>query len=319
MLGLTSRFVIFMLRHRHWLRLQSKPKKAFDKNTPIGDFRQRTEKGTKLFGKIPDDVEVLPVKIDSLYAEWIIPAKAPKEKVILYFHGGGYVSGNCHTHRTYVAKVAQETGIRALLFEYRLAPEHPFPAGLDDAITVYTGLLSQGVLPSDIVFMGDSAGGGLSLATLIALRDKDLPLPSATVALSPWTDLKCTGESLITNEKLDPFTPRDSWSVFSDYYVGNNDPCLPWISPLYGDLQGLPAVLIYAGGHEVLVDDSTRFAEKAKHAGVDVTLHIGEGMFHCYPVFASLLPEAQQAMAEICTYIKTRLTLNPVTTHVPMI
>jgi acetyl esterase/lipase len=155
--------------------------------------------------------------------------------------------------------------------------------------------------------MGDSAGGGLSLATLIALQDKGLPLPSAAVALSPWTDLKCTGESLVTKANLDPFTPGDSWTVFSHYYVGDNDPCLPWISPLYGDLQGLPPMLIYVGGNEVLLDDSIRFAERAKRAGVDVKLHIGEGLFHCYPVFASLLPEARQAMTDICIYITTQM------------
>jgi epsilon-lactone hydrolase len=255
---------------------------------------------------------VSPVDIDGLHAEWITFAEAPKEKVILYFHGGGYVSGNCFTHRPSVAKLVMGAGVQALLFEYRLAPEHPFPAALDDAVSAYNWLLAQGTLPSDVVFMGDSAGGGLALATLVALRDQGMPLPSAAVALSPWTDLKGTGESLMTNAKSDPFTPRESWTVFSHYYVGDNDPCHPWISPLYADLRGLPPMQIYAGGAEVLLDDSTRFAEKAAAAGVDVTLHVGEGMFHCYPVFGSFLPEGKQAMAEICGTIKTRLTTNPV-------
>jgi acetyl esterase/lipase len=168
-------------------------------------------------------------------------------------------------------------------------------------------LLGQGVSPSHIVFAGDSAGGGLCLATLLALRERGLSLPSAAVALSPWTDLKCTGESLRTKAKVDPFTPGGAWTVFSHYYVGDNDPGLPLISPLYGDLHGLPPILIYAGDHDVLFSDSTRFAEKAKTAGVDMRLEVGEGLFHCYPVCGSLFPESQQAMANICAFIKAHV------------
>ncbi len=305
--SLKSRLVIFMLTHRHLLRFQLKRRKTIGWDMPISDFRRDVEKGARLFGKLPDDIEVSPVNIGDLYAEWIVPAQAPKDKVILYFHGGGYVSGTCFSHRTHVAKFVKGTGIRALLFQYRLAPEHPFPAALEDAVASYEWLLAQGIASSRIVFMGDSAGGGLVFATLIALRDKGLPLPAGSVTLSPWTDLKCTGESLVTNAGVDPLTPREAWTVFSHYYTGNADPCDPWLSPLYGNLQGLPPMLIYAGGHEVLLDDSTRLAEKAKLAGVDVRLHVGEGMFHCYPAFGSFFPEAQQAMDEICAYVKTRL------------
>jgi epsilon-lactone hydrolase len=220
------------------------------------------------------------------------------------------VVGSCPAHRSIVAKFVKGSDLGALLFGYRLAPEHPFPAALDDAVAAYRWLLAQEVSPSQIVFVGDSAGGGLALATLIALRDQNLPLPAAAVALSPWTDLKCSGESYRTKLKVDPATWPGSWEVFSKYYAKDQDPGLPWISPLYGDLTGLPPILIYVGTDEILLSDSTRFAEKAQAHGVDVTLKVGEGMFHCFPVCAPLFREATQAMAEIAIFIKTHIAKN---------
>lgn len=299
-----SRMVIFMMKHSHLLRGQLKRRALIDRNTSIADFRREAEQGARLFGKLPPGIERVPVTIgEGMYAEWFLPTGAQQDKVILYFHGGGYVSGGCNTHWVHVAKFVKGSGIAALLFDYRVAPEHPFPAALDDAIAAYCWLLAQKVAPDHIVFMGDSAGGGLCLAALLALRDQGIRLPSATVALSPWTDLKCTGESLHTKVKLDPFTPGDAWTVFSQHYVGDQDAGHPWISPLYGDLSGLPPTLIYAGDHDVLFDDSTRFAQKAKDAGSDVTLKVGEGLFHCYPVCGSLFPESQRAMDDICAFI----------------
>jgi len=221
-------------------------------------------------------------------------------------HGGGYVSGSCSDHRIHVAKFVKGSGVGALLFEYSLAPEHPYPAAVDDSVEAYRWLLAQGISASQIVFAGDSAGGGLCLAVLLALRDRGFPLPAAAVALSPWTDLACTGESYRTNAKT-CLSPEGTWTAFSKHYVGDHDPCLPWISPLYGDLHGLPPMLLYVGEDEILRDDSIRFTEKAKGAGVDVTLRVGQGMFHCFPVCASLFPEATLAMDEICAFIKIQL------------
>ncbi len=226
--------------------------------------------------------------------------------MILYFHGGGYVSGTIKAHQAVVAKFVKGSGIGALLFEYRLAPEHPFPAALEDAITTYRWLLDQGVRPSHIVFVGDSAGGGLVLATLLALRDQDIPRPAAAVAYSPVTDQKCTGESYRTNVKK-CLAPVGMGLACGKHYAGDNDLSLPYISPLYGDLQGLPPLLIYVGGDETLRDDSVRFAEKAHAAGVEVRLNIGEGLFHCYPAVAPLFPEAQQAMDDICAFISNHI------------
>jgi monoterpene epsilon-lactone hydrolase len=305
--SLRSRLFVFALKHRHLLRLQLKRRAIVDWNTSIPELRQEVEKGAGFFGKLPAQIEVSPVKIDHLYAEWIVPSNTTKDRVMLYFHGGGYVMGSCKAHRAIVAKFVKGSGIAALVFDYCLAPEHPFPAALDDSLAAYGWLLDQGIAPAHIVFVGDSAGGGLCLATLLALKDKNIPLPKAAVALSPWTDVKNTGESWQTNAKADTLSWKESQVVFSKYYAGDNDPGLPWISPLYGDLRGLPPILIYVGGDETLLDDSTRFAKKAKDSGVDITLKVGEGMFHCYPACSPLFPEAKQAMEEICTFIKTSI------------
>lgn len=296
--SIQSHIFRFVLKNRHLLRFQLKRRSIFDFNTSIAQFRQDCEKGAKLLGKIPAGIEVKPVSADGLPAEWIIPYGAGKDKVILYTHGGGYVSGSCQDHRAIVARVVEVSNVRALLFEYRLAPENPFPAALEDSLKAYRWLLAQGISPSNIIIAGESAGGGLCLATLLALRDQKIPLPAAAVVLSPWTDLKCTGESYRTKNKVS-LAPAESWTVFSRYYAGDNDPCLPLISPLYGDLYGLPPILILSGEDDELIDDSIRFADKAKAAGVDITLKVGERMVHCYPLLPSFIPEARQAMDEI--------------------
>lgn len=303
--SLQSHLFRFILKHGHLLRFQLKRKAVFDFNTSIPQFREDCEKGARLFGKVPAGIEVLPVTIDGIPAEWIIPSQAKKDKVILYTHGGGYVSGSCNDHRSIVARVVKGCGVGILLFEYRLAPEHPFPAAIEDSVAAYRWLLAQGISPSNIMIVGESAGGGLCLATLLALRDQDISLPAAAVAISPWTDLKCTGQSY--KAKIDPLAPAESWTVFSKYYVGDNDPCSPWISPLYGDHHGLPPILIHVGEHEVLRDDSIQFAQKAQAAGVDVTLKVGEGMIHCYPLLPPFIPEARQAMEEICDFIRLHI------------
>jgi acetyl esterase/lipase len=206
----------------------------------------------------------------------------------------------------HVAKFVKATGIGALLYDYRLAPEHPFPAGMQDTLTAYRWLLEQGVQSDKIVIVGESAGGGLCLASLLAIRAENLPLPAAGVALSPWTDLTCSGESYRTNALKDIST-LGSWDIWSGYYVGPNDPKHPWISPLFGDLQGLPPILIQVGDHEILLDDSVRFAEKARAAGVAMDLHVWEGMVHCFPLLAPMFPEATRAWEETIDYIVRHL------------
>lgn len=305
--SLRARFFHTLLRNRHLFQFRLRPETVdWSRYEAILRFRRQAEEGSRRFGRVPKGIEVVPVSVEGIPAEWIHPAGGPGAKTLLYFHGGGYVSGSCSDHRAVVAKFVRESGVRALLFEYRLAPENVFPAAVDDAVAAYRWLLEQGVARGDVVFAGESAGGGLALATLVALKDQADPLPAGAVALSPWTDLKCTGDSYGTNAKR-CLSPHGTWTAFARHYAGDTDPGHPWISPLYADLEGLPPLLLYAGGDEILRDDSIRFAEKARRAGVDVTLHVGAALFHCYPVMAPLFPEATRAMEEIGWFIRTRL------------
>jgi acetyl esterase/lipase len=309
-----SKMIIFAIQHSHLLKGQLK-REVVTRDTDTVKMRKTFEEGAQKFGSIPPEVTVSPVRIPGLpegcFAEWIHPtgsAASPTaaDKAIFYTHGGGYISGNCVDHRMHVAKFVKASGVGALLYDYRLAPEHPFPAAMQDTLAAYRWLLEQGVRPENIAIVGESAGGGLCLASLLAIRDEGLPLPAAGVALSPWTDLTCGGASYRANALKDIST-LGSWEVWGSYYVGDNDPRHPWISPLFGDLHGLPPVLIVSGDHEILFDDARGFAEKAQQAGVDVTLRVWEGMVHCFPLLAPVFPEATQAWDETIAYIKKAL------------
>lgn len=299
MRSLRSYLVLFLLKHRHWFRLQRK-RETIDWNTSIPALREKTERSAARLGKVPAGIDVVTAPIPGLYAEWIRPSASTRERAMLYFHGGGYVMGSAQSYRGVVAKFVVGSGIDTLLFDYRLAPEHPFPAALDDSLTAYRWLLAQGLAPEQIVFAGDSAGAGLCLATLLAARDNGMALPAAAAVLSPWTDLKCTGSSY---SRRDPLAPEGSWLVYSTYYAGGHDLTDPLISPLYGELAGLPPLLIYVGEDESMLDDSVRFAEKARAAGVEVRLHVGPGMVHCYPALSPLFPEATAALDDICVFL----------------
>lgn len=275
-------------------------------NTSIKAFREECEKGAERFGKLPDGVKVNREKINGINAEWIIPSNADEDKLILYIHGGGYASGSCNDHRAVVSKFAEYCGITCLQFEYRLAPENPFPARLNDSVLVYEYILSRGFLPCNIIIAGESAGGGLSLALLLALKERKIEMPAAAVAISPWTDLTCSSNSYKTKGKVS-VAPTDSWLVFSKHYVGNNSPELPLISPLFGDLEGLPPIFINSGEDDELYDDGEKFYLKAKDAGVDIIFKSGKGMIHCYPLLAPLIPEATEAMSEIVDFVNKKI------------
>ncbi len=207
--------------------------------------------------------------------EWIAAPNAGAERPrIYYLHGGGYVIGSINTHRALIARLSAASGARAFAINYRLAPEHPFPAAVEDAVSAYRWLLEQGVDPATIVIAGDSAGGGLTVATLVALRDAGVPLPAAAVCLSPWTDMEGIGESAKTRKAADPMIDPEGGLAQAQLYLGGADPRTPLAAPLYADLRGLPPMLIHVGDAEVLLDDSTRLAERAKAAGVDVTLEV---------------------------------------------
>jgi epsilon-lactone hydrolase len=303
-----SKLLNFMVRNRHLFRGKLK-QEAFDFNTSIAEFRERCEKGASKYAKIPKDITIKEQVIEGIKSEWLIPDGADTEKMILYVHGGGYVSGSCNDHRGFVSKFAKFTGITNLTYEYRLAPEFPFPAALDDSVKVYKWILASGIDPGNILISGESAGGGLCLTILLALKEKNIPLPAAAVAISPWTDLTCSGESYKTKNNVSA-APLNSWNVFSSYYAGDKDANNPLISPLFGDLGGLPPMLINSGVDDELFDDGEQFYSKAKKAGVDIKFRAGFGMLHCYPLFAPMFKEATEAMDEIVEFIRIHLKIN---------
>jgi len=262
----------------------------------------------KVSERVAPDVKCEPLNAGGLSAEWIAGPGAQSDRVILYLHGGGYVTGSIKTHRAMVARIARASKGRALLIDYRLAPENPFPAAVDDATAAYRWLLAEGCAPSKIVIAGDSAGGGLALAALAALRDAHDPMPAAAVAISPWTDLEGTGDSVKTKAAKDPMVQGSDLVPMAKMYFGTHDPKNPLLSPLHADYRGFPPLLIQVGEAEILLDDSTRVAERAKAAGVKVELEIWDDMVHVWHVFAKLLPEGQQAIDKIGTFVIAHTT-----------
>lgn len=307
--SLKSKLFNFLIRNRHLFRGKF-TKETIDVTTSIAELRARQEKRAAKFFQLPKHIRIQEELIEGMSCEWLLPKGADSKKVILYLHGGGYVSGSCKVHRGFVSKLAYQTGVSSLMFDYRLAPQHPFPAALEDSLAIYRWLLARGFLPQDILMAGDSAGGGLCLATLLALKEQPIALPVAAVAISPWTDLTCSSDSYKTKNKRSA-APFNSWTVFSKYYVGDHSPACPLISPLFGDLQGLPSLLINAGVDDELFEDGEKFYLKAKQAGVDIRFRAGKDMLHCYPVFAPIFEEAREALEEIVDFIRKQLQIKP--------
>ena len=255
---------------------------------------------------LPEGVRVISSAIAGRHSEWIENTFTPTKRTILYFHGGGYVLGGSATRRNVASRLAIAAAARVVVPEYRLAPEHPFPAAVDDAIAVYEALLGQGVKPSSLAVMGDSAGGGLCAAMLLALRDSGRPLPAVGVLISPWTDLTLSGESYHTRADCDPIDRIPLLRRMVAYYVASGDSTNPLASPLFGDLRGLPPMLIQVGDHEVLFDDSVRFAEKARASAVCIDLEVWPEMWHVWHTAAPELPEANEAITQIGAYVRQR-------------
>jgi monoterpene epsilon-lactone hydrolase len=255
----------------------------------------------------PEGTELDPVDANGVSCEWTSGTGARDDRALLYLHGGGYVIGSVRTHRGLVSRLSSAAGIRCLSVDYRLAPEHPHPAAVEDATTAYRWLLDQGIAPERVAIAGDSAGGGLTAATLLALRDVGDPLPAAGVLLSPWTDMGGTGESMVSKAEADPMVQRDGLMKMAAAYLGGLDAQTPLASPLHAKLEGLPPLLIHVGTSETLLDDSTRFAEAARAAQVDVTFEAWDEMIHVWHAFAPLLPEAQQAIDGVGAFLRARL------------
>jgi len=250
------------------------------------------------------DTKCEPVQAGSVKAEWVSTPGADQGRAVLYLHGGGYVIGSINTHRALAARLSRAAKARVLVIDYRLAPEHPHPAAVEDAVAAYRWMLSTGLKPTRIAVAGDSAGGGLTVATLVAIRDAKLATPGAGACLSPWVDLEGIGESMTTKAAADPMVQKAGLVEMGKAYLGGKDPRTPLAAPLYADLSGLPPLLIQVGTAETLLDDSTRIAERARKAGVKVTLEPWEKMIHVFQLFAPMLDEGQQAIDKIGAFVR---------------
>ena len=258
-------------------------------------------------GRIPKGISIDKFEIDGIPTEWISPAEAEQDKVIIHLHGGGYVTGGIDSHQSMCILMAQTLKMKVLLPEYRLAPEHPFPAALEDTLKVYRWLLAQGYQSGNIIISGDSAGGGLSLATVLSLRDSGELLPAAMVCMSPWTDLTLKGKSHITNAKTESILRPDVLSEWASSYIGAEKSNHLLISPIYADFHGFPPLLIQVGSDEVLLDDSLTLAEKAKADGVDVTLKVWDELWHVWQALGDLIPESKKAFEEMGQFVSDQL------------
>lgn len=288
--------------------------KVFSKRVPISFQRRFMD----LPGKIPflikdATVERLELERPSPYdgppvkAAWITPKGSADDKVLLYFHGGAFVLGSIDSHSPMVAEFARACGCRALAVDYRLAPEHPFPAALEDCLASYKWLVLSGYRPEKIVLAGDSAGGNLTAAALVGIKESGGPMPAGAVMLSPATDLAMTGRSMVTNAAIDPSIDPKWCGMCVKTYLAGTDPADPRCSPLYADLRGLPPLIIQCGSREVLLDDITGFAAAARSAGVDVDFEVYEGMWHVFHMGGPYMPESADAIAKISRFVKDRM------------
>jgi acetyl esterase/lipase len=256
---------------------------------------------------VDPDIECQTASLGGVRGEWLSAPSVSTGKVVLYFHGGGYVIGSPNTHRRLAGRVSRVSGARVFLADYRLAPEHPFPAAVDDAVAAYRAILSHGLRGTDVVLAGDSAGGGLAIATALTLRDSQMDTPAALACISPWTDLEVTGESMASRAAIDPVCHKTGIVRLARIYLAGQSARLPLASPLYADLRGLPPTLIHIGEAETLYDDSARFAARAKEAGVVVSFKEWADMIHVFPLFVPDVQDSRDAIQEIGDFIRRHL------------
>ena len=277
--------------------------KKFNPDRTINEMRKEMQGLARLAG-FPRKARAEKIRINNVSAEWIYGKDAREDRAVLYLHGGGYNLCSADTHRELAAYISIASDAKVLLPNYRLAPESPFPTAMEDAIMAYGWLLENGFSGGNIALAGDSAGGGLSIAASIALRDAGDPLPCSIACISPWTDLAMSGSSIKTHSKIDPMLNLQLLQIMASNYIGENDPRNPLISPVYGDLKGLPPIFIHVGSDEILLDDSRRIADKAKGSGVDVELKIYDRMWHVWHLIARVMPEARKAITELGLFIR---------------
>ena len=269
----------------------------------LQDMRQGLDAMGKATPRLAD-VSAAIADAGGISAEWLTPTGGDPHSVILYLHGGGYLLGSVDSHRALLERLAKASGRRVLAINYRLAPEAPFPAPVEDACAAYRWLLAQGIAAKRIAISGDSAGGGLVLATLIALRDAGDAMPGCAVPISPWTDMEGTGASMETRAAVDPMVQKGPLVEMAGAYLQGADSKNPLASPLYGDFKGLPPLLIQVGDAETLLDDTTRIVPKLKAAGVDVTMEVWPDMIHVWHLFAPMLDKGQEAIDGIGAFVR---------------
>lgn len=268
-------------------------------------LEQRRKGMEKVAFKVADDVGVEHVMVAGRAAEWLRAPGTQPGRAILYLHGGGYVMGSLNTHRSLGGEISRAAQAAVLLVDYRLAPEDPFPAAVEDGVAAFRWLLEQGFAPKNLAIAGDSAGGGLAAAMLVSARDQDLPMPAAAVCISPWSDLTCSNESYRTRAEADPMVSPDIGNM-ANLYLQGKDPKQPYASPNFADLRALPPLLIHVGRDEVLLDDSIKLHEKAKADGVDSTLEIWDDMIHVWHAFHPMLPEGKQAIERVGAFLRDK-------------
>jgi acetyl esterase/lipase len=272
----------------------------------IEQRRAQYERAERVF-PTPADVTIDRVTAPTRPAERLRPPGVRTDAAVLYLHGGGYVIGSPRSHRHLAAAIARAAGVQALLLDYRLAPEHPFPAALDDALAAFQWLQAQGVAANRIVVAGDSAGGGLTMATLLALRDRKMGKAAGGVCISPWVDVTCSGASYATRASADPIVTREGIEAMAQAYVGHGDRKAPLVSPLFADLHELPPLLIHVGSDEVLLDDALGLGRRAVADGVSVTVEEWPAMIHVWHWFLPMLDEAERAVASIGDFVRARV------------
>jgi acetyl esterase/lipase len=256
---------------------------------------------------LPADVTVTTAALGGVpTAEITVDGVEPRH-IVLYFHGGVYVISDAFLAAGLASQIGRRTEAKVISVDYRLAPEHPYPAAVDDALTAYAALLDSGIAPSDIAFAGDSAGGGLAIATLVNARDHGLPLPAAAYVLSPYVDLSLAGTTMETKRDVDPLLSRELLEPRVADYTAGQDAALPLISPVFADLSGLPPLIIQAGSHEVLLDDAVRLAHQAATADVEVTLEITPRVPHVFQAYSQMLDEAEAALDRAARFLSAHL------------
>jgi acetyl esterase/lipase len=271
----------------------------------VAQQRANMEAATAAF-PVPEDATITPVTANGVPGEWVAMPGASDKHAVLYLHGGGYVIGSPKTHRSLAAALAKETGAKLLVIDYRMGPEDACPAAIDDAVAAYEFLLAEGYDAANLAIAGDSAGGGLTVATLVALRDKGVALPAAAAPISPWVDLTGNSPTMETRKDVDPMVQKDGLLAMAAHYKGDLPAEDPRVSPLFAELNGLPPLLIQVGDHETLLGDSEELDKRARAAGVETRLEIWDEMVHVFHMFHFMMPEAAEANRRIGEFFRIK-------------